>query len=101
MVGGLLVFVVLALGVFVLVRRRHIVRKRTLRRLLQEREVTDRDHTARGRTQTVLFTNCILGHASDMHTYRLSHRCDTLMLIIQQEGPTYTITPLQGRNDVQ
>uniref|UniRef100_A0A4W5MI76 Receptor protein-tyrosine kinase n=1 Tax=Hucho hucho TaxID=62062 RepID=A0A4W5MI76_9TELE len=40
-VGGLLVFVVLALGVFVLVRRRHIVRKRTLRRLLQERELVE------------------------------------------------------------
>ncbi|XP_041735889.1 melanoma receptor tyrosine-protein kinase-like [Coregonus clupeaformis] len=40
-VGGLLVFVVLALGVFVLLRRRHIVRKRTLRRLLQERELVE------------------------------------------------------------
>uniref|UniRef100_A0A8C8FKU1 Receptor protein-tyrosine kinase n=1 Tax=Oncorhynchus tshawytscha TaxID=74940 RepID=A0A8C8FKU1_ONCTS len=40
-VGGLLVFVVLALGVFVLLRRRHLVRKRTLRRLLQERELVE------------------------------------------------------------
>lgn len=38
-VGGLLAFVILALGVAVLFRRRHIRRKRTLRRLLQEREV--------------------------------------------------------------
>lgn len=41
-VGGLLAFVILALGVFVLLRRRHIKRKRTLRRLLQEREVGTR-----------------------------------------------------------
>uniref|UniRef100_A0A6Q2YCX5 Receptor protein-tyrosine kinase n=1 Tax=Esox lucius TaxID=8010 RepID=A0A6Q2YCX5_ESOLU len=40
-VGGLLVFVILALGVFVLFRRRSIVRKRTLRRLLQERELVE------------------------------------------------------------
>uniref|UniRef100_A0A286ZV23 Receptor protein-tyrosine kinase n=1 Tax=Sus scrofa TaxID=9823 RepID=A0A286ZV23_PIG len=37
-VGGLLLAVVLALGVGLFLRRRHIVRKRTLRRLLQERE---------------------------------------------------------------
>ncbi|XP_076149623.1 epidermal growth factor receptor [Alosa pseudoharengus] len=40
-VGGLLAFVILALGVFVLLRRRHIKRKRTLRRLLQERELVE------------------------------------------------------------
>uniref|UniRef100_A0A4W5NSX5 Receptor protein-tyrosine kinase n=1 Tax=Hucho hucho TaxID=62062 RepID=A0A4W5NSX5_9TELE len=40
-VGGLLVFVVLALSVFVMLRRRHVVRKRTLRRLLQERELVE------------------------------------------------------------
>ncbi|XP_030629454.1 epidermal growth factor receptor [Chanos chanos] len=40
-VGGLLAFVILALGVTVLLRRRHIKRKRTLRRLLQERELVE------------------------------------------------------------
>ncbi|KAK1173591.1 epidermal growth factor receptor isoform X1 [Acipenser oxyrinchus oxyrinchus] len=40
-VGGLLCFVILALMVFVLMRRRHIKRKRTLRRLLQERELVE------------------------------------------------------------
>ncbi|XP_077050866.1 epidermal growth factor receptor isoform X2 [Siphateles boraxobius] len=40
-VGGLLAFVILALGVAVLFRRRHIRRKRTLRRLLQERELVE------------------------------------------------------------
>ncbi|KAL2097311.1 hypothetical protein ACEWY4_006518 [Coilia grayii] len=40
-VGGLLGFVILALAVFVLLRRRHIKRKRTLRRLLQERELVE------------------------------------------------------------
>ena len=39
-VGGLLLVVVVALGVGLFLRRRHIVRKRTLRRLLQEREVS-------------------------------------------------------------
>lgn len=38
-VGGLLAFVILCLAVAVLIRRRKIKRKRTLRRLLQEREV--------------------------------------------------------------
>lgn len=38
-VGGLLFIVVVALGIGLFMRRRHIVRKRTLRRLLQEREV--------------------------------------------------------------
>nr|XP_023663224.1 epidermal growth factor receptor-like [Paramormyrops kingsleyae] len=40
-VGGLLAFVILSLGVLVLLRRRHIARKRTLRRLLQERELVE------------------------------------------------------------
>ncbi|KAA0718960.1 Epidermal growth factor receptor [Triplophysa tibetana] len=40
-VGGLLAFVILALGVSVVLRRRHIKRKRTLRRLLQERELVE------------------------------------------------------------
>ncbi|XP_056155115.1 melanoma receptor tyrosine-protein kinase-like isoform X2 [Lampris incognitus] len=40
-VGGLLVAVVLSLAVFVLLRRKHIKRKRTLRRLLQERELVE------------------------------------------------------------
>ncbi|XP_041101235.1 epidermal growth factor receptor-like isoform X2 [Polyodon spathula] len=40
-VGGLLCFVIVALMVFVLMRRRHIKRKRTLRRLLQERELVE------------------------------------------------------------
>ncbi|KAJ8010643.1 hypothetical protein DPEC_G00077220 [Dallia pectoralis] len=40
-VGGLLVLVILALGVFVLFRRRSINRKRTLRRVLQERELVE------------------------------------------------------------
>ena len=39
-VGGLLLVLVLALSVGLFMRRRHIVRKRTLRRLLQEREVS-------------------------------------------------------------
>ena len=39
-VGGLLLVLVLALSVGLVMRRRHIVRKRTLRRLLQEREVS-------------------------------------------------------------
>jgi hypothetical protein len=39
-VGGLLFIVVVALGIGLFMRRRHIVRKRTLRRLLQEREVS-------------------------------------------------------------
>ena len=38
--GGLLLVLVLALSVGLFMRRRHIVRKRTLRRLLQEREVS-------------------------------------------------------------
>lgn len=38
-VSGLLALVIIILAVFVLLRRRHIKRKRTLRRLLQEREV--------------------------------------------------------------
>lgn len=38
-VGGLLAFVILCLAVAVFIRRRRIKRKRTLRRLLQEREV--------------------------------------------------------------
>lgn len=39
-VGGLFLVVMVALGVGLFLRRRHIVRKRTLRRLLQEREVS-------------------------------------------------------------
>lgn len=39
-VGGLFLVVVVALGIGLFLRRRHIVRKRTLRRLLQEREVS-------------------------------------------------------------
>lgn len=39
-VGGLFLLVVLGLGIGLFMRRRHIVRKRTLRRLLQEREVS-------------------------------------------------------------
>ena len=38
-VGGLLAVLIAGLSVFVLLRRRHIKRKRTMRRLLQEREV--------------------------------------------------------------
>lgn len=38
-VGGLLAILIAGLSVFVLLRRRHIKRKRTTRRLLQEREV--------------------------------------------------------------
>ncbi|XP_046880094.1 melanoma receptor tyrosine-protein kinase-like isoform X2 [Hypomesus transpacificus] len=38
---ALLVFVVLSLGIFVLLRRQHINRKRTLRRLLQERVLVE------------------------------------------------------------
>uniref|UniRef100_A0A3Q1BMD8 Receptor protein-tyrosine kinase n=1 Tax=Amphiprion ocellaris TaxID=80972 RepID=A0A3Q1BMD8_AMPOC len=40
-VGGLLVAVIMSLVVFVLLRRRRILRKRTLRRLLQERELVE------------------------------------------------------------
>ncbi|XP_051796575.1 melanoma receptor tyrosine-protein kinase-like isoform X2 [Acanthochromis polyacanthus] len=40
-VGGLLVAVIVSLVVFVLLRRRRIKRKRTLRRLLQERELVE------------------------------------------------------------
>jgi len=40
-VGGLLAMLVAGLSIFVLLRRRHIKRKRTTRRLLQEREVTE------------------------------------------------------------
>ncbi|KAM3860320.1 LOW QUALITY PROTEIN: melanoma receptor tyrosine-protein kinase-like [Diretmus argenteus] len=40
-VGGLLAAVLLSLAVFVLLRRRRIRRKRTLRRLLQERELVE------------------------------------------------------------
>lgn len=39
--GGLLFIVVVALGIGLFMRRRHIVRKRTLRRLLQERELVE------------------------------------------------------------
>ncbi|KAG5851248.1 hypothetical protein ANANG_G00091050 [Anguilla anguilla] len=39
--GGLLAFLIVALTVFVLLRRRRIKRKRTLRRLLQERELVE------------------------------------------------------------
>ncbi|XP_048121674.1 epidermal growth factor receptor-like isoform X1 [Alosa alosa] len=41
LVGGLLVLLILALSIFILSRRRHIRRKRTLRRLLQERELVE------------------------------------------------------------
>ncbi|KAL1790884.1 epidermal growth factor receptor, partial [Sigmodon hispidus] len=40
-VGGLLFIMVVALGIGLFMRRRHIVRKRTLRRLLQERELVE------------------------------------------------------------
>ncbi|XP_055993907.1 epidermal growth factor receptor isoform X2 [Sorex fumeus] len=40
-VGGLLLLLVVALAVGLFLRRRHIVRKRTLRRLLQERELVE------------------------------------------------------------
>ncbi|KAM6201250.1 epidermal growth factor receptor [Rhynchocyon petersi] len=40
-VGGLLLLLVIALGIGLFMRRRHIVRKRTLRRLLQERELVE------------------------------------------------------------
>uniref|UniRef100_A0A4W5N1M4 Receptor protein-tyrosine kinase n=1 Tax=Hucho hucho TaxID=62062 RepID=A0A4W5N1M4_9TELE len=40
-VGGMLAFLIMGLSVFVLLRRRHIKRKRTLRRLLQERELVE------------------------------------------------------------
>ncbi|XP_023594089.1 epidermal growth factor receptor isoform X2 [Trichechus manatus latirostris] len=40
-VGSLLLLVVMALGIGLFMRRRHIVRKRTLRRLLQERELVE------------------------------------------------------------
>ncbi|KAM9440269.1 epidermal growth factor receptor [Clarias gariepinus] len=40
-VGGLLAFVILCLAVAVFIRRRRIKRKRTLRRLLQERELVE------------------------------------------------------------
>lgn len=46
-VGGLLAALIAGLSVFVLLRRRHIKRKRTTRRLLQEREVgSGNDSTA-------------------------------------------------------
>lgn len=47
-VGGLLFIVVVALGIGLFMRRRHIVRKRTLRRLLQEREVSKEGLAALG-----------------------------------------------------
>uniref|UniRef100_A0A3Q3X0G2 Receptor protein-tyrosine kinase n=1 Tax=Mola mola TaxID=94237 RepID=A0A3Q3X0G2_MOLML len=40
-VGGLLAVLIMGLSVFVLLRRRHIKRKRTMRRLLQERELVE------------------------------------------------------------
>uniref|UniRef100_A0A3B3RXH6 Receptor protein-tyrosine kinase n=1 Tax=Paramormyrops kingsleyae TaxID=1676925 RepID=A0A3B3RXH6_9TELE len=40
-VGGLLAFVIVALAIFVLLRRQRIKRKRTLRRLLQEKELVE------------------------------------------------------------
>ncbi|KAK1334750.1 hypothetical protein QTO34_004316 [Cnephaeus nilssonii] len=40
-VGGLFLLLMVALGVGLFLRRRHIVRKRTLRRLLQERELVE------------------------------------------------------------
>ncbi|XP_067385441.1 epidermal growth factor receptor isoform X2 [Channa argus] len=40
-VGGLLAVLIAGLSVFVLLRRRHIKRKRTMRRLLQERELVE------------------------------------------------------------
>uniref|UniRef100_A0A672IY90 Receptor protein-tyrosine kinase n=1 Tax=Salarias fasciatus TaxID=181472 RepID=A0A672IY90_SALFA len=40
-VGGLLAVLIAGLSIFVLLRRRHIKRKRTLRRLLQERELVE------------------------------------------------------------
>uniref|UniRef100_A0A8C8J5R6 Receptor protein-tyrosine kinase n=1 Tax=Oncorhynchus tshawytscha TaxID=74940 RepID=A0A8C8J5R6_ONCTS len=40
-VGGMLAFLIMGLSVFVLLRRRHIKKKRTLRRLLQERELVE------------------------------------------------------------
>lgn len=46
-VGGLFLLLMLGVGVGLLLRRRHIVRKRTLRRLLQEREVSARPGPAR------------------------------------------------------
>nr|2M20_A Chain A, Epidermal growth factor receptor [Homo sapiens]2M20_B Chain B, Epidermal growth factor receptor [Homo sapiens] len=41
LVGALLLLLVVALGIGLFIRRRHIVRKRTLRRLLQERELVE------------------------------------------------------------
>ncbi|MEQ2232391.1 hypothetical protein ILYODFUR_010767 [Ilyodon furcidens] len=40
-VGGLLVVLITGISVFVLLRRRHIKRKRTMRRLLQEKELVE------------------------------------------------------------
>lgn len=60
-VGGLLAVLIAALSVFVLLRRRYIKRKRTLRRLLQEREV-------RGATFYLLcglLTVCFCGRVTD------------------------------------
>ncbi|XP_056593752.1 epidermal growth factor receptor-like [Triplophysa dalaica] len=39
MIGGMFLIMVLVIFIFIVVRRRHITRKRTLRRLLQEREL--------------------------------------------------------------
>lgn len=39
-VGGLLAALIAGLSVFVLLRRRHIKKKRTMRRLLREKEVS-------------------------------------------------------------
>lgn len=58
-VGGLLIAVIVALVVFVLLRRRRIRRKRTLRRILQEREVRGRNvHRNTTSTHTHLSPVC-------------------------------------------
>lgn len=51
-VGGLLIAVIVSLVIFVLLRRRRIRRKRTLRRILQEREVRGRKMLRNTNTQS-------------------------------------------------
>lgn len=58
MVGGLLIVVILSLAIFVLLRRQRITKRRTLRRLLQEREVN-------AHTYSITKIECVYRHWND------------------------------------
>lgn len=57
-VGGLIIAVVVALAVAVLLRRKRITRRRTLRRLLQEREVRPSLESQLSHKASATFQSC-------------------------------------------